>query len=142
MSSTQKPVSDADLSKLNKVIPASHRKTFAIQYLGIGGIEYDIINRNESGLHEEVLFKCFETWRNKTGPEATSQNLHQILTKCNIEQRWFPVTKIVYLQKGEKSERHETQSKFRTFPSIMFVFKGLCNYILTKWFKPWFKFPM
>ena len=101
MTSTPETVSDADLSRLNKVIPASHRQTFAIEYLGIGGTEYDIINSNGDRQHDDVLFKCFETWRNRTGPEATSQKLHQILGNCNKEKGWFPLTDIAYLQKTE-----------------------------------------
>ncbi len=88
-------LSEAKLSKVTDIIPASNVLRFCTEYLGMKGNEYNILKSNKEN-HHDTVYACLEQWKNKTegvGLNASAE-LYDILKTIQQTHGWFSVNDI------------------------------------------------
>ncbi len=88
-----------EISRVTDIINADNRLRFSVEYLGIDGNEYRIIESDAKHNHHDTLHECIRRWKNRTEAEGVNpkDKLIGILTEIRQTHGWFPGSDISFL---------------------------------------------
>ena len=88
-----------EISRVTDLINADNRFRFSVEYLGIDGNEYRIIESDSKYNHHDTLHECIRRWKNRTEAEGVNpkDKLIRILNEIRQTHGWFPGSDISFL---------------------------------------------
>ena len=88
-----------EISRVTDIINADNRLRFSVEYLGIDGNEYRIIESDAKYNHHDTLHECIRRWRNRTEAQGvnTKDKLIRILNEIRQTHGWFPFDAMLFL---------------------------------------------
>ena len=99
VASSRITLKEDEISKVTDIINADNRLRFSVEYLGIDGNEYRIIESDAKYNHHDTLHECIRRWRNRTEAEGVNprDKLIKILTEIRQTRGWFPFDVMSFL---------------------------------------------
>ena len=109
-----------EISRVTDIIPADNRLRFSVEYLGIDGNEYRIIESDAKYNHHDTLHECIRRWRNRTEAQGfnTKDELIRILTEIRQTRGWFPFDAMSFLTDVSGMHIPASSKELFIFPSL------------------------